>query len=327
VLALFFLSGWGAVSVAQPLTDAPATVEELSRTVVGLRVDISPGARTAPVLGTHREGNGVVIGEDGLILTIGYLVLEAEKVAVVTHDGREVPAAVIAYDANSGLGLLRAQPQLALRPMPLGDSASLAEQDPVLVVTQGGVENMLAALVISRRTFAGYWEYMLDEAIFTTPPHPNFAGAALIDRDFRLVGIGSLFLQDTSNRELSIPGNMFVPINHLKPVMAALLKTGRPDERPRPWLGVNLAEQFGRVIVTRITQDGPASQAGLHVGDIILEVSGKKVESMEHFYRSLWGLGTAGIKVQLKLVQGNSVTLLSVTTRDRYRHYNQASRP
>lgn len=310
-------------ALAFPQTQKPNTLEEVAYSIVRLQAEIDPQGRTAAILGLRRVGSGVVIDDQGLIVTIGYLILEAEKVQVTTHEGRSVAAAVMGYDAESGFGLLKAAGPLGVPPLPLGDSSPLKEKDPVLLVNGGEEENVQAALVVSRRTFAGYWEYLLEDAIFVAPPQPDYAGAALVDRNFRLVGIGSLFVQDAASQGVAFPGNLFVPINLLKPVLPTLLRTGRPSTSPRPWLGVNIAEQFGRIIVTRVSEDSPAMSSGLTPGDIILEVGGVKVGSMERFYRELWKLGQPGVRVRLKLLQRNEVTLITVTSRDRYGHYRR----
>lgn len=306
---------------AQVRAEDPGTVDDLVTAIVGLKADIHPAGRTVASLGTHRVGTGVVIGRKGLILTIGYLILEAERVTVTTHDGRELSARVLGYDADSGFGLLLTSAPLNLARLPMGDSARLKVQDPVLVLGRGGVEGVNSAVVVSRRTFAGYWEYLLETAIFTAPPQRNFAGAALVDQNLRLVGIGSLYVENAAAGGLSVPGNMFVPINLLKPILSDLEKVGRPVTRSKPWLGVNVAEQFGRVIVTRVSPEGPANDSGLEAGDIILEIGDKKVGGLEQFYRELWRQGDAGIIVRLKLLQRNDITQISVTSSDRYLHY------
>jgi S1-C subfamily serine protease len=313
-------------STPPPGTVSAATLEEMARAVVGVVADIDPTSRTAGVLGTHREGNGVVIDRDGRVLTIGYLILEASDVRVVRYDGQDFPARVLGYDADSGLGLVQVQGALELEPLALGESAGLSVQDPVLMLTRQGLEGAATATVVSRRTFAGYWEYLLENAIYTAPPQGDYAGAALLDRDLRLVGIGSLFVQNAAAESVALPGNLFVPIDRLKPVLRDLVETGRPRAHPRPWLGLNVAEQFGRVIVTRVTSHGPASEAGLQPGDLILEVSGHKVEGIADFYRQLWASGDAGVVVKLRLLQRNDLVRIAVSSRDRYGHYRTVPR-
>lgn len=317
-----------AIIILQPISSlaapGPATGDELAAAIVSVVVDIPPSARTAGFLGTHREGSGVLIGEDGLILTIGYLILEAERIRVTSSNGKPMPATVVGYDSQTGFGLLRTASPLNLKPLQLGDSNRLKQKDPVLVVSRGGSGSIHSAVVTSRHTFAGYWEYLLEEAIFTAPPVREFSGAALVDGDFRLVGIGSLYVTDSTGKGIEFPGNMFVPINSLKPILAQLVKTGSAGRKPRPWLGLILAEQHGRVMVSRVSRDSPASKAGIQPGDIILEIEGGKVNSMEKLYRQLWGLGSAGVVVELRLLQGADLKRISVTSRDRGLHYGNA---
>ena len=328
-MKFLYVSAWALIllalsfvqTTAQPGRKTPATLEEIARSMVHLRAEIPAGARTARFLGQRREGNGVVIGDKGLILTIGYLILEANKIEVVTHQGKTFSARVVGYDPNSGFGLLSANGPLGVPALALGDSDRLAAKDPALVITAGQGDTVGAVQVVSVRTFAGYWEYLLEGAIFVAPPRRNYAGAALVDKTFHLVGIGSLFVQDSLRKGEKFPGNMFVPINHIKPILSALIKTGGPGTPPKPWLGVNVAEQFGRLIVTRVSRDGPASASGLAAGDIILELAGKKVGTLEGFFRELWRQGKPGVSVRLKVLQGNTVNSVSVKTSNRSLHY------
>lgn len=321
VLMVLPLPGFAAQS--EPVA---SSLEDVAHSVLGLAAEIPPEARTAGALGTHREGNGVVIDGEGRVLTIGYLVLEAEQVRLTRYDGKEFAAHLLGYDADSGLAIVQAIGKLDVTPIPMGDASTLDVQDPVLVLTRSGLDAARSATVVSRRTFAGYWEYLLEGAIFTVPPERDYAGAALIDRDLRLVGIGSLYVENAAAEHLPLPGNLFVPADRVKTVFTDLVEAGRPRSRPRPWLGVNVAEQFGRVIVTRVTPHGPARESGLRPGDIILEVGGHKVEDVESFYRQLWSQGEAGVEVRLKLLQRSDIVRIAVTTRDRYGHYRSPRR-
>jgi serine protease DegQ len=287
--------------------------------VVQVRAVIPADARTAATLGTEREGSGAVIDHSGLILTIGYLILEANEVSVAGIGPEPVAADIVAYDHESGFGLLRAQRPLDVAPLALGDSSALRPRQPLLVVSRIGELDAGGVYVADRRVFAGYWEYMLEDAIFTTPPRADFGGAALIDQDGRLVGIGSLIVNDAGQEQRPIPGNMFVPIDQLKPIMGDLLANGRRSGPPRPWLGLSLEEHRGRVFVTRVTPDGPAARAGIQADDLILGVGGAPVDSLIGFYRKLWGLGDAGVVVPLDLLQGIETREMSVRSGDRYR--------
>ncbi|HEY9548529.1 MAG TPA: S1C family serine protease [Kiloniellaceae bacterium] len=268
--------------------------------VVGVRATVPATARSAETLGQERAGGGVVIGDDGLVLTIGYLIMEASQTEIVEQDGRTVPADVVAYDYDTGFGLLRPLARLTATPIELGDSTALPEKTRVLVA---GPDGPSPALVVSRREFAGYWEYLLPDAIFTSPPYRSFGGAALIGADGRLLGIGSLIVADAASPGEQLPGNMFVPISALKPIMGDLLREGRSAKAPRPWLGLYAQELRGHVFISRVAPDGPAAKAGVAANAVVTAVGGKPVSSLAEFYRAIWSLGEAGVAVPLTLLE------------------------
>ncbi len=295
-----------------------------AKSVVGIEAKIPKIARTSQFLGTHRTGSGVVIDQNGLIVTIGYLILEAETVTIIDIDNQHIPASIIGYDADSGFGLLRALIELKAVPITLGESAKLSKKDTVTVVSHM-TTTAHAAHVDSRRTFTGYWEYLLENAIFTVPAMPHFSGAALIDESGTLVGIGSLLISEFAEiNGVSVPSNMFVPVDQLKQIMNDLLKYGRSSKTPRPWLGVNATSQNGQVLVLRVTPNGPADLAGIKRGDIILNVGLQKVDSLETLFKSIWRLGNAGVEVPLKIMRGNSQRQVNIISKDRYRHYRMS---
>jgi S1-C subfamily serine protease len=293
-------------------------LQELLKAVVKVSAEIPPEARTAEYLGTKREGSGVVIDADGLVLTIGYLIMESIGASIQLGDGKAVQAHFVAYDHDTGFGLLRAASPLGVKPIELGSSKRLAERDQVLAASHGGQGNVVGAYVVSRRDFAGYWEYLLPDAIFTSPPHLNFGGAALLDRNGQLVGIGSLIVPDAAEPGENLPGNMFVPIDALKPIMGDLLTRGRSTKTPRPWLGINSQEFRGLLFVTRVSTDGPAHAAGIREGDVVLGVAGQPVQELAEFYRRVWALGDAGVPVPLTLLRRSVPTEVTVKSIDRY---------
>ncbi len=306
--------------VAFAISDARAQAASKSgpiNAVVGVAARVPADARTAEHLGTEREGSGVVIGNDDLVLTIGYLIMEADQAEILLPGDRRVPADIVAYDYETGFGLLRALSPLGVTAIDLGESAKLQEDAQVLAVGYGNPPQIVPARVVSRRTFAGYWEYLLPEAIFTSPPHPSFGGAALINSEGRLVGIGSLIVGEAVEDEAR-PGNMFVPIDALRPIYADLLEKGRGLATSRPWLGVYSEEFRGHVIVTRVAPGGPASRAGVKANDVIAEVDGEPVATLAEFYRAIWALGDAGTKVPLTLVSPEGIRPVTVTSGDRY---------
>lgn len=297
--------------------DALFDVDAALSAVVRLRSEIPADARTAPILGTLREGNGVVIDSDGLVLTIGYLILEAMAVSVSGADGKLVPATVVGFDYDTGFGLVRAQQSLGINPLRIGSSSDLKERTAVLVAGSGGRDQTIGAFVVSRREFAGYWEYLLDEAIFTAPAHPNWGGAALIGPDGKLVGIGSLFVNDAVQGGQAFPGNMFVPIDLLKPILADMLAQGRPGKPSKPWLGMYTVEHQGQLVITQVAPDSPAAKAGLKPGDVVVKVSNQLVRDVPGLYRRIWGLGLAGVAVPFTVLRGDRALDLTVNSVDR----------
>ena len=287
---------------ATEAAEEPPTVEAVLNGVVALRANVPTDARTAQSLGTQREGHGVVIDSDGLVLTIGYLILEAESVTLTTNAGRTVPARIVAYDHASGFGLVRALQDLDIRPMPLADSAEPRIGQRMMVAGSGGARFAIVAQISSRRTFTGYWEYLLEDAIFTEPPYPLFGGAALIDSAGRLAGIGSLFVNDAPGPEQYGPGNMFVPVNALKPILAELIEGGRTQAPPRPWLGLYTSAAEHGLLVGWVAADGPAEAAGILPGSLILGVDGAPIVGQEDFYRRVWAASGPGDVLSLTLI-------------------------
>ena len=313
-----------AIAAAGPVAAAdPPRTSDLLSAVVALHSEVPAKARTAAALGTFRQGSGVVIDDAGLVLTIGYLILEAESVQITVGGSRQVSANVLAYDHETGLGLVRASRPLGVAPLPIGSSDPLARGHQVLVASAGGYGAAMGAYVVSRREFAGWWEYLLEKAIFTAPAHPGFGGAALIDVDGRLVGVGSLMVPDAAEENEPLTGNMFVPIDALKPILADLIDKGRSARPSRPWLGLYPQEIHGRLFVSRVPPGGPADQAGLKPGDLVLGVAGKAVSTLPGYYRALWGLGPAGVEVPLNVLRGNQPTDIKVRSIDRMRWFRK----
>ena len=311
---LFVLVFATSVAIAQ---DKP---EETLSAVVGVSAKIQANARSAESLGTQRRGTGVLIRE-GYVLTIGYLVIEAEAIEVTGADGRTVPATLAGYDHASGFGLLRVVGPFSGRPLKLGDSGALAEREPGMVVTAAARDSPSLVYVVSRRPFSGNWEYLLDSAIFTYPPVMEWSGAPLIGAGGDLLGIGSLIVPDAGGAGTQSPGNMFVPVDLLKPILEDLIAKGRRNGAARPWLGVSTDEVRGRLFVGRVSPDGPAERAGLKSGDIVLAVGNEEVTTLADFYRRIWGRGPAGAQVPLKVLQGSRVREVTVRSIDRIEYF------
>jgi len=293
------------------------SAEEILKAIVKIKAVIPEGAFTARTLGTEREGNGVVIDSKGHILTIGYLIIEAETLEVTTGEGKTISASFVGYDHETGFGLLRATQPLTIKPMKLGKSSEVKQGDPILMAGYGGMESVQAGRVIARKEFAGYWEYLLEDAIYTAPAHTGFGGAALIDRDGKLLGIGSLLTQVLISGFGTIPCNISVPIDLLHPILADLIAKGRTSAAPRPWLGLNAEEAHGRVFVLRVTPGSPSEKAELQAGDMVLTVKGEEVKGLADFYRKVWALGHAGVEVPLGILRGTRIRDITVKSIDR----------
>jgi serine protease Do len=297
---------------------ADQDAKEMFKAVVKIRTTVPKDARTASTLGTEREGYGIVIDSKGHILTIGYLIVEADTIEVIGPDDKSVAGTFVGYDHNTGFGLLRSDKPLDVVPVKMGRSSEVKEGDPVLVAGHGGPEAAGAARVIIRKEFTGYWEYLLEDAIFTFPAYPDFSGAALINSDGELVGVGSLLTQVVVSGIGSIACNIFVPIDLLHPILTDLITLGRPRKAPRPWLGLNAEEAHGRVFVIKVTSEGPSEKAGLKPDDLILAVNGKPVSGISDFYRKVWALGNAGVDVSLSVLKGTEIRNITLHSVDRH---------
>ncbi len=298
--------------------------EKLFRAIVKVSTRSVPDAHSAESLGTEREGTGVVIGENGLVLTIGYLIVEADDIKITDAKGRTLPAQLVGYDHVSGFGLIRALVPLDATPIPLGDSGKTTEREPVMIASAGD-DGTAFAWIVSKRPFTGNWEYQLDYALFTSPPAANWSGAALIDRDGKLLGIGSLIVRDATTEDPKLPGNVFVPIDLLKPILSDLVKQGHRSGPARPWLGVAADELQGHLLVTRVSPDGPADRAGVSVGDIILGVGTDAVRTQSEFYDRIWSSRHAGDEVPLKVLQGVDVKDIRIRSIDRVDYFRPQS--
>ncbi len=309
--------GWEIPDRLQPNAgDCGFDLERVLASVVGLRAQVPANAYTAATLGTERTGSGVVIRADGLVLTIGYLITEAESVWLSTADGRAVPADVLAYDQPTGFGLVQALGRLGLDPLPLGDSETVGSGAPVIVAAAGGREHAVRSKVVSKQPFAGYWEYFLEEAFFTAPAHPFWSGAALIGADGRLLGVGSLILQQGDGAQ-RVDMNMLVPIGLLPPILDDLLATGQSKVPPRPWLGLYATETDSGVMVGGTASNGPAARAGLRQGDRIVAVGVDDVDDLASLWRKVWAAGPAGVPVVLRVERGGSVQTVRLISADR----------
>jgi S1-C subfamily serine protease len=309
-------AGTAQNAAAQALVDAVVLVETTAL----------PDAHSNEALGRERSGSGVLVDARGYVLTIGYLVIEAESISVTDSNDRTVPAALAAYDHATGFALLKLLAPLDAKPLALGDSSAVNTHDVLMILPFGGREAAQLTRVVSKRPFTGSWEYLLDEAIFVAPPTQQWAGAALIGRDLKLVGLGSLRVGDAADSGEQNLGNMFVPIDILKPILADMIASGKRKGAGRPWLGMGTEQMHGMVIVTRVSPEGPAAAAGIETGDVVIGVSNVAVDSQTELYRKVWGLGDAGVKVPLRLRRGSTVRDVVVDSIERTTYFREPVR-
>lgn len=330
------VSGWAAGAFGQPVPPqaGPAQVApdgglgrpvdpgRFNASIVRVEAQVPRDAQSSETLGARRKGSGVIVDAQ-LVLTIGYLLVEADTVDVVTANGRRVPGSVAGYDHTTGFGLVRTALPMDGTALELGDSDALVERQKVL--TQGEGENEATELVvISRKTFTGSWEYLIERPIFTFPPVNNWSGSALITHDGKLVGIGSLIVNDAAERR-GVPGNLFVPINLLKPIYRDLVTRGRRQGPAQPWLGLSTEVVRGNLTVVRVSPDGPADRAGIEPGDVVMSVDSDRVAGQADFYRKVWAVGPAGSAVPLRVLRGGSARDVKIDSIDRLDFLRKAS--
>ncbi|HEY7674401.1 MAG TPA: S1C family serine protease [Burkholderiales bacterium] len=311
------LTNWAFPPEMQPNPEsAPFDLEAALDSLVLLRAEVPEDAFTAGILGTERIGNGVVIRDDGLVLTIGYLITEATAVWLTTNKGAVVAGHPLAYDQPTGFGLVQPLGRLGVRALARGTAAASRIGDEVVVAGHGGRRHALRSKLVAKREFAGYWEYVLDEALFTAPAHPHWSGAALIGRDGSLAGIGSLMVQEELAGR-TVQGNMLVPIDLIEPILDDMAKLGRASRPPRPWLGLYATEVKGHVVISGLAGGGPAEQAGVQAGDLVMEVANQRVTGLADLFRKIWSVGAAGVDVPLTLAREGAVSRVRVHSVDR----------
>ena len=309
---------WSIPAIAQPKPEEVSfDLERALGAVLQLRAEVPADAFTASILGTERQGSAVLIDGRGLVLTIGYLITEAETVWLTSHLGQAIQAHVLAYDFVTGFGLLQTLGRLRLPHVPLGSVDEVGVGAPVIFAAGGGRKAALQARLIGKREFAGYWEYVLDEALYTAPAHPHWGGAALLDQEGRLIGIGSLLIQAEAGPNKGAAGNMAVPVDLLTPILDDLRRTGRAQRKPRPWLGIYATEAGDRLVIAGVAPQGPSERAGIEQGDMLLAVAGQPVSDLGDLWRTVWSLGDAGTEIPLTVQRGDRRLQINVPSSDR----------
>lgn len=285
--------------------------------MVALRARAPKTASTAETLGVERRGSGVVLNAEGLVATVGYLVIEAENIWLTTQEGRVVEAHALAFDPVSGLGLVQALQPLPAPPVRLGAAMARQPGDRLIVAGAGGRAGAIVAQLVARQEFAGYWEYVIDSAMFTTPSHPHWGGAGVLDEAGRLVGVGSLQIEQDNEKGEKTLLNMIVPIDALTPALADLVKFGRRPGPARPWIGLYALEVGDKLVAAGVADGGPADQAGLEAGDVLLAIDGQRARNLADFWRKLWATGPAGGEATILIERDDRVLETRVRSIDR----------
>lgn len=310
-------SDWSFPAALRPQSeDWDFDLERALGALVMLRAEVPEDAFTAQILGTERLGNGVVIGEDGLILTIGYLVTEASSVWITTAQGTVLAGHPLAYDQATGFGLVMPLGRLGVAPLARGSAALARVGDDVLIAGHGGRAHALKGKLFDKREFAGYWEYVLDEALFASPAHPQWGGSALIGADGKLLGVGSLLVEEKRG-EKSVQGNMYVPVDIVEPILEDLVKRGRARRAARPWLGMYTTEMGPKLVVAGLASGGPADRAGVKLGDVVVAVAGERPQGLADLFRRVWALGPAGVEIPITVARSGKRQDVSLASVDR----------
>ncbi len=296
--------------------DVAFDLDKVLSSVVSLTSQVPLDAHSAATLGPERQGNGVLIRDD-LVLTVGYLITEAETIWLIGNNGKATLAHAVGSDQATGFALVQALQPLDLPPIELGNSAALSVGERVIVAGHGGRNQAIKARVITKQEFAGYWEYVLDEAIFTAPAHPNWGGTAIIAGDGTLRGIGSLFVQEGPPGNAPVDGNMVIPIDLLKPILDDIMQYGSTKQPPRPWLGMSTMEADENLVVASLSKGGPAQMADIRIGDFVIEIAGEQVDSLAGMFRRIWSLGSAGVEVPLTIYRDGALIGVNVQSCNR----------
>ncbi len=313
---LLFYIAYSSTIFSKELKVNKQKIENYFKSVVSIETRVSEDARTAQTLGLIRKGSGVVIDANN-ILTIGYIVLEAEKIIIRLHDNKSLPGKLIGYDYSSGFGIISPIIKIKLNSLSIGDSNKIGLDERLFILPSPQIGVGSITKLVSRRPFVGWWEYYLDNPIYTFPSNQSWAGAPLINKSGEILGIGSLYVPDAITPGIISPGNMFVPINLLKPILNDLKKYGRKKSNIQPYLGLSSEEKNGKIFVTSVNKNGPAYISGIKSGDYITSLNGKELKSLKHFYKTLWGSGDNGVEVSIGILRNNKKILIKVKTMDR----------
>lgn len=291
------------------------TIENALTGLLTVKSQVPEEAMTASVLGCEREGHGIRVSENGLVLTIGYVISEASSIWLIDSDKQAVEGHVVGYDQASGFGLVQALGRLSGSVLELGDSDEVVVGRQMVLAGAGGATSAVDVSIVEVREFAGYWEYLIAGAIFSEPAHPEWGGTALLDSEGRVYGVGSLILQAEDDTEPA--RNMIIPINKFNAVRDDLITSGRSSVPPRPWLGWYVQDSAQGPTVIGLVSNGPSNTAGIKPGDRVVAINGRRISSLSSLYKEIWTAGEAGITVDVAISRDADIRIVAVESIDR----------
>lgn len=294
-------------------------VERTQDSIVRFQAYIPEECRSSRILGGFRQGTGLVINSQGHILTVGYLIMEATEVQVILADDTTVQAKVAGVDFETGFGILQLVDSVDVPAIAIGRSSQVS--DDQLTLTIGGSTGEQTRIVTNGRIFStglfiGYWEYLLENALYVVPQNPAFGGSPLLNIEGEAIGVVSLQLNQHQGMNLAIP------VDLLHTIETELVQYGRVISRvPRSWIGVYHAPYTEGVIVVDVVQEGPAHKAGIQKGDIITHINDVRITGEEHFLRQLWTIPIHS-QFHMTFLRRNKPQTLTIWGLDRYEFYN-----
>ncbi len=266
-------------------------------------------------------GSGVIVSEDGFILTNNHVIEGADEIKVALVDGKtEYTAKVVGTDPQTEVAVLKVEAK-GLPAITITDNEKLEVGDVVLAIGNPfGVGQTVTMGIVSAIGRGGFGITDYEDFIQTDAAiNPGNSGGALVDAEGRLVGINTAILSGSG-------GNMgvgfAVPVNMAKNVMQRLvgdgeMKRGFLGVKLQPEISADLAKEFnlpdqGGAMVAEVIPDTPAAEAGLKEGDVIIEFNGKKVEDRRHL-RLMAAEAAPGTKSTVKCIRDGKTKTLNIT--------------
>jgi S1-C subfamily serine protease len=287
-----------------------ALLEKVMRATVGVHSHVpSTHVSTAIGLGTDRRGTGTIVGSDGLILTVHYLLLGAQNVIVTLSNGDQAEARIVAKDYSTGLGLLKIDGAKFDRVEVVSSERCVPGQEVFTVASLGGEKRCADSGIITYLgPFDAVWEFVLDRCVCVTASSLNIglSGGPICNARGQVIAVSYLNFADLGRAILGIPGESFLAVRD------ELLKHGRRvSAAPRAWLGVLSYTLREHVVIAGVMPGGPGEKAGLQQGDLVLAIDGRDVNDRRLLYDALRDR-RPGENVNLKVLRNNRIYQLAI---------------